>query len=194
MVKKRLSDLLQEEAQKSSPLASDPAIEVKATSVSSTSEEETEKNVNLDNKEVDSSLQEESMPDVEQTNSRRTQPTKAELEATIKELKETLEQARENETSLGQQIVDLQSALSEQIELTERLKKELYEAKQAAIHLAEANTKLTEEIKALTSEKPNPNPNPKPVIAKKSYRTVANIPVRPSDEQIQTPNQMWLLD
>jgi chromosome segregation ATPase len=191
MVKKRLSDLLQEEAHKSSPSDSESAIEVTATPVSSTSEEETEKNVNLEIEEAGSkSVQEESMPDDESTSARRTYATKAELEVTVKELREALEQANQTEASLQQKIADLQSTLAEHTELIDRLKKELQEAKQAAVHLAEANAKLMEEHKTATPERSNP----KPVVAKNPYLPAPNLPVRPSDEQIQTPNQMWLLD
>lgn len=185
MAKKRLSDLLQEEAQKFSPPEGEPTIDVVAISDDSPSTSSD----NDTGEEEDSAQLEEPLQAAETITSRRTTPTKAELEATVKELKEALEKAQQKETSLvkewketfekthqkeaslakelkealdkaqqkevsfQQQIIDLQSALSEQKELAAKLKSDLKDAKQAAVHLADANSKLTETISTLEAKK-----------------------------------------
>ncbi|MCG6134329.1 MAG: hypothetical protein MET45_06655 [Nostoc sp. LLA-1] len=138
MVKKRLSDLIQEEAQKLTPNENDSVIEV-------TAEEVTEQETPA------AAASPTQTP--EPTAAKRTIPTKADLEIIIKELKETLEKKQDKEKSLQQQIADLQSSVSEQKASTEKLTKELQEAKKAAIHLAEANSQLIEENNSLKQEK-----------------------------------------
>lgn len=138
MVKKRLSDLIQEEAQKLTPNENESVIEVTAQEVT----------------EQDTSAAAASPTQTpEPTAAKRTIPTKADLEIIIKELKETLEKKQDKEKSLQQQIADLQSSVSEQKASTEKLTKELQEAKKAAIHLAEANSQLIEENNSLKQEK-----------------------------------------
>ena len=113
---------------------------------------------------------------------RRSTLTKAQLEATVAELRAALEKAKQNsdqaeafadlkdsleeshkkESYLQQQIVDLQSELQQQkeslqkiqkdIEKSEKLKIELEQAKKAAIQLAAANEKLTQEVDTLKKE------------------------------------------
>ena len=102
-----------------------------------------------------------------------------------------MEQLHQHEASLDQQIVDLQSALSEQKELVERLKKELYEAKQAAVYLAETNSKLTEEIH--TSKKETKKTQ-QIVTYRKSYQEPEYLPQTQPGESEDTSAQMWLLD
>lgn len=138
MVKKRLSDLIQEEAQKLTPNENESVIEV-------TAEEVTEQETPA------AAASPTQTP--EPTAAKRTIPTKADLEIIIKELKETLEKKQDKEKSLQQQIADLQSSVSEQKASTEKLTKELQEAKKAAIHLAEANSQLIEENNSLKQEK-----------------------------------------
>jgi hypothetical protein len=138
MVKKRLSDLIQEEAQKLTPNENESVIEV-------TAQEVTEQDTS------DAAASPTQTP--EPTAAKRTIPTKADLEIIIKELKETLEKKQDKEKYLQQQIADLQSSVSEQKASTEKLTKELQEAKKAAIHLAEANSQLIEENNSLKQEK-----------------------------------------
>lgn len=110
---------------------------------------------------------------------KRSNLTKAELEAMVKELraaleeaqnqenkfanlKDSLEEAHQNEDSLKQEIADLKSNLQKQEQFIEKLQNELEgikplkaefeEAKKAAVHLAATNEKLTEEVKALKKE------------------------------------------
>jgi chromosome segregation ATPase len=83
--------------------------------------------------------------------------TKADLETTVMELKTKLDQATKRENSLQEQITALQSGLSEQKTHVEKLeqanlKVELEEAKKTALKLAEANSKLTDEVKTLKKE------------------------------------------
>jgi chromosome segregation ATPase len=209
MVKKRVSvsDLLQEEAQKFTPPEGESVIEVTAQAV-------TEENV------AAAAVEEEAAEQtLEQgTTAKRTTPTKADLEATIQELKESLEQSQHKETTLQKQVVDLQSSVSEQKTLAKRLTKELDEAKKAALHLAESNSKLIEEINSLKQEKENitesnsklteeitsltkPKETYKPVKHsyhqdnyRKSYRTSEHLATTQPDESEDTSSQMWLLD
>lgn len=102
-----------------------------------------------------------------------------------------MEQSHQNEASLNQQIVDLQSALSEQKELVERLKKELYEAKQAAVYLAETNSKLTEEISTLRQETKKTQ---QIVTYRKTYQEPEYLPQTQPGESEDASAQMWLLD
>ncbi len=191
MVKKRLSDLLQEETQKSSPPEGETTMEVTTISVNSPVDKV---------EEVASNPAEEDLTlVVEETTAKPTEPTKAELKVTVKELTQTVEQVNQNEASLDLQIVDLQSALSEQKELAIRLKKELKEAKDAAIYLAEANSKLPEQINILLPEK-NVNtlkqePKKLPQTSyKKSYRKLENLPKTQPQGSVNASNEMWLLD
>ncbi|MEH2401978.1 MAG: hypothetical protein V7K18_13935 [Nostoc sp.] len=142
MVKKQsLSDLLQEEAQKFTPPEGESAIEVTAEKIA-------EEQASFD--------EESSAQTAESTSIKRTSPTKADLEATVKELTSNLEKSHENEASLGEEIADLQSKLSKQKTLASEHKllvqhvaKELDETKKTALQLAEANSHLIEEINAL---------------------------------------------
>lgn len=116
---------------------------------------------------------------------RRSPLTKAQLEATVNELRAALEEAKNKaekaeknedfaelkdsleeyqikEGYLKQQIVDLQADLQHQkealhkmqkdLEKSENLKIELEQAKKAAIQLAKANEKLTQEVNTLKKE------------------------------------------
>ncbi len=219
MVKKRLTDLIQEEAQKFTPSEGEDAIEI-------ASEVVVEENA--------AATEETSAQETEPTSTKRTNPTKADLEATVKELTETLEKNHKKEAELQQQIIDLQSNLSEQKTLAERLTKELYEAKKTALQLAEANSKLIEEKSAakpaekaksqLIEEKSAAKPAEKaksqlieqtsairpvkeynPLNYKKSHRSSEKLAQYQPDNQHQpdnqpnesaddSNNQMWLLD
>jgi len=139
--KQSLSDLLQQEAQKFTSAEDESAIEVSA-------EEIVQEQTTTD--------EESSPPTPEPTTTRRANPTKADLEATVKELTNNLETSHEKQAALEQEIVDLKSKLSqqkilvsEQKTLAEHLTQELDETKKTALQLAEANSKLIEEINAL---------------------------------------------
>ncbi|BAZ00560.1 hypothetical protein NIES37_45550 [Tolypothrix tenuis PCC 7101] len=199
MVKKRLSDLLQEEAQKFTPSEGETAIEVNAEAVSEVEETPTQ------------------TPE-SSTTARRSTPTKADLENTIKELKESLEKSHATETNLQKQVTDLGSAVAEQKALATKLTKELEEAKQAALHLAESNSKLIEEINSLKAEQEKfveansqlvaqsnalkqQQETYKPVkqthgqdYYRKSHRSSERLAIAQPDEPEDSSSQMWLLD
>ncbi len=204
MVKKQsISDLIQEEAQKLTSTEDESAIEVKAEKVVEEDE---------DTSAADTSQTPES------TSTRRTNPTKADLEVIIKELKETLEQSQKKEKTFQKKIADLQATLSEQQKSAERMTKELNETKKTALQLAEANSKLIEEQKAVKTateneslvkpqeqqsaiqvkEKYNPLGYRKSHIApdnyRKSYVAPERLPPQPADANDDFDNNTWLYD
>jgi chromosome segregation ATPase len=140
MVRKRVSvsELIQEEAQKFIPPEGESAIEVTAEAI-------VEENVLVAGEPPTQTPQ--------STTVKQTDTAKADLEATIKDFQETLKQANHNSAAFQQEVVGLQSSISEQKALTERLTKDLHEAKKTALQLAEANSQLVEEINSLKQEK-----------------------------------------
>ncbi|MBE9055158.1 hypothetical protein [Sphaerospermopsis sp. LEGE 08334] len=136
MPRKRLTELLQEEAQKFTPSPDETAIEVTAEKVLDT-EETAETEI--------STSEETTVKTPLETTAKRANPTKAELEITMKNLQESLEKSQNQETALKQEITELKTALSEQKALSEKLGKELYETKKTALKLAESNSQLIEE-------------------------------------------------
>ncbi|HBB32205.1 MAG TPA: hypothetical protein DDZ80_27640 [Cyanobacteria bacterium UBA8803] len=164
MAKKRLTDLLREEVAKSpEPLDEDMQETTTEPQVQQNAEAVEELTMNIQAK----------------PSTRSSTPTKAELEATVTELKAALAEAQNKETtlaelkeawaeankreaSLQEQITDLQADLQQQKQSVEQLQKELQEidqlkteldkAKKAAVQLAQANEKLTQEISTLKKE------------------------------------------
>ncbi|MEH2126936.1 hypothetical protein [Nostoc sp.] len=205
--KQSLSDLLQEEAQKFTPPEGESAIEVTAEKIV---EEQAESD-------------EESLGQPLELTSTKRSPTKADLEATVKELTNNLETSHKKEASLGQEITDLQSKLSkqktfvsEQKSLLEQLAKELDETKKTALQLAEANSLLIEEINSFKKEaeqkaeeksklvvketsaiKPVKD-HYNPLNYKKSHRSSETLaqaqPQNQPNEYPDSSNEMWLLD
>lgn len=153
--KQNLSDLIQEEAQKLTPnrATDEGAIEVPAVPVVEQTSETDEESVT-------------------ETSAKRHTPTKADLEATIKDLETALDKNQATEKALQKQIKNLQSNLSAEQASLERLTKELDEAKKTALHLAEANSKLIEENKALQQPKENKVQQPKASIVPQKKRTL----------------------
>lgn len=189
--KQNLSDLIQEEAQKLTPnrAKDEGAIEVPAVPVAeqtTATEEETE------------------------TSAKRNTSTKADLEAAIKDLQTTLEKNQATEKTLQKQIKELQSAISQQEASVERLTKELEETKKTALHLAEANSKLIEENKALQQPKTSivkqqPKESYKPVVDyrkshrspddyRKSHRSPDILPNMPEETKDDFAANTWLYD
>lgn len=143
------------------------------------------------------------------------------LQYSVEEVKKELEIARQNEKNLHKQIEELQSVLSDKEALVEKLTTELYAAKKDALQLAEANTKLTEEINAAqksatkqpanyrqpsvkrpAAKKPVPNQSAitqpkKDYSATFAYRKHYSRPTEPLRDK-QPPesdnSSMWLLD
>ncbi|MBD2530664.1 hypothetical protein H6G97_14210 [Nostoc flagelliforme FACHB-838] len=205
--KQSLSDLLQEEAQKFTPTEGEPAIEITAEKVVV--------------EEQPSSDEESSAQTSEPDSNKRTSPTKADLEATVKELTANLEESHKKEASLEQEIVDLQSKLSkqktlvsEQKSLAQQVAKELEETKKTALQLAEANSQLIEEVNALkqtaedkfklavavkeTSAIRPVKDHYNPLNYKKSHRSSETLaqaqPQNQPNEYPESSNEMWLLD
>ncbi|ALF51993.1 hypothetical protein ACX27_02605 [Nostoc piscinale CENA21] len=180
--KQNLSDLIQAEAQKLTPnrAVDENAIEVPAVEVvESTTAADAEVN--------------------EPTSAKRTTtPTKADLESTIKDLKTTLEKNQDTEKALQKQIKELQSVLSEQKASVERLTKELEEAKTTALQLAEANSKLIEENKALQQPKASIVPQKKDkyhqIDYRKSHRVPEKLPDMPAETKDDFAANTWLYD
>lgn len=164
MVKKRLTDLLREEVEKSPEPNGEKG---EATSHEQHLEQDTD------------SVEKPTMNTRSQSSARRSTQTKAELEATVTELRAALEEAQQQDTtltqledaledankkeaSLQQQIIALQADLQQQqksvdklqkqVETIDQLKTEFEQAKKAALQLAQANEKLTQEINALKKE------------------------------------------
>ncbi|MEA5550230.1 hypothetical protein VB713_04405 [Anabaena cylindrica UHCC 0172] len=187
MAKKNLSDLLQEEAQKFTPQVGDTAIEVTAQKVE---------------EENSSSLVEETTSN--STSPKRTTPTKADLEVTIKELTATLEKANRKEVSLKEQISDFKTDLSAQKALAERLTTELHETKKTALQLAESNSQLIAEINELKKVKePAKETFIEPIKEtsrslsinpKKSHRSSERLQEMPNQSNDNFADNTWLYD
>ncbi len=89
---------------------------------------------------------------------RRKNPTKADLEQMVSELKSTLEEAQDSECTLQEKVMELQALLQDKEELVmelkqnseqlEALKQELEEAQNTALQLSEANYQLVEELES----------------------------------------------
>jgi chromosome segregation ATPase len=164
MAKRSLTDLLREEVEKS------PDLEIENV------QETTDDELIEQNAEAVETLP---MNTRARPSARHSTPTKAELEATITELrasleeaqhkeetfaelKEALDEAHRKEGALQQQISDLQSDLQHQnrsvhklekeLEKLAQLKTELEQAKKAAFQLAEANEKLNQEVQTLKKQ------------------------------------------
>ena len=189
--RKRISDLLRQEAQKL------PENEDKTT-IDTTAKVVVE--------EEPPAVTESSTDKVEQNVEQDSSPTKAELEATIAELKAALVQTKEleiahqHEGSLQQQVIDLQAELGEQKSLVAKfrkdseqvksLKAELEQTKKEALKLAEANSKLIEENNALKKGKES--------ITIHTYKPIERKIGRNSPDESKKSddfaNKTWLLD
>ena len=111
-------------------------------------------------------------------------PTKAELETTVSELRESLNESRVRENSLHQKIADLQSDLQEQkillqkllteLESTNKIKDELEQAKKVILQLLDNSPKTTQE--ADTPKKENKGLMPQKLALKK----LPNQPIPPN--------------
>ena len=150
MTKKRLSDLLRAEVQKSPDLETEAGQEIP-------SDQPLESDTALPELEISPEITEEpsAMNTSEDLRNKRTGTTKADLEATVAELKEALYKAQSRENSLQQQIIDLQSSLQTQNKLVQDAQKELEQvnvlkaefeqAKELILKLSETNSKKPSE-------------------------------------------------
>ncbi len=137
MVRKRIGDLLREEAQQPVEREGAPVTD--------------ENNAQAQDKEVKEELQPVNIP---ATKSRRSTPVSAtESQTPVDELKALLQTAQQTESSLQKQITELKSQLQEQKKLVkelqtqssheQQLKTELEEAKKTILKLAEVSSKPT---------------------------------------------------
>ncbi|MBD2100816.1 hypothetical protein [Leptolyngbya sp. FACHB-261] len=78
----------------------------------------------------------------EQPRARRSNPTKADLEVMLAELKDELEEAHQKEAKLQAQVVELETGLQQHKDLLEQ-------ATQMIAQLSEANEAITQEVEAL---------------------------------------------
>jgi chromosome segregation ATPase len=206
MAKKRLTDLLREEVEKSPDINS-------ATERKTNDDEDIEQNAEAVEK---SPMNTPAKPNARRSVATKSTATKAELEATVAELKAALEEAQKKETSfadlkesleeshrkekaLQKQITELQAELHNQNESLQKLQKNLEkiadlktefdQAKKAAVQLAEANEKLTQEINALKKENES--------LTVEEHRMQEPMPGRPIQKENERPADFaktsWLL-
>ncbi|AFY87737.1 MULTISPECIES: hypothetical protein [Chroococcidiopsis] len=128
MVRKNLSDLLKEEAQKSAE-PQEITVEAKLVVEEPTSEETNSESA---------------------TNHRRTSPTKAELETTVKDIQAALEAAQTENQELRSQLQDQKTL----VEKVEKLQAELDQAKETILKLTETNTKSSSKTTSKSNSKP----------------------------------------
>jgi chromosome segregation ATPase len=152
MTKRRLADVLREEAQKPSNSEGNDMAETnsKQPLELGTAPSKTE------------SAQETPQPSGSGANStasraRRTGPTKAELEATVTELKEALQAAHQTETSLQEQVASLEAVLSDQKELVQGLQAELKQVGQVKGELQQAKEMILQLSKTNAVAPPAPH-------------------------------------
>ncbi|MGB3205144.1 MAG: hypothetical protein WBB28_09165 [Crinalium sp.] len=175
MVRKKLSDMIQQEVKKSPDANAESVIEVKAEKV------------------VEPKAEIEALPD-DQSHQEDT------LKATVADLQAALAQAKENEANLQQQISSLKSDLDQHKSLVDKvkqdldkansLKKELEETKQAALKLAEANSTLIAEMNAFKTGKEKPKAEMKALATvqekpKAEMKALATVKENPKPENTQ---------
>lgn len=176
MTNTRLTDLLQEEAQKFIPSPDEATIEVNYEKVTETDIPVTDKTPAITN-------------------------TVTDLQITIQELQINLEKSQNQEYSLQQEISQLQTALLTEKALTERLTKELYETKKTALQLAESNSKLIEEMNALKNKPVKESTQPTQEVSKslsispkKSYNLPGRMPQPTKPVNDDFKDKTWLYD
>ena len=190
MVKKRLSDLLREEAQKSGEAAPEQSENQQTEGTIAPAAEKANEPAKAapesEPPEAAQPVEPEASPE-EPSHQRKSSPTKVELEGLVAELKAALAASRQTtqqqEDALNQQITTLQASLQNQQSLIEQLqtevqqaqslKKELEEAKQMILQLSQANAK--------------PTPAAPAVSAPSSYQPLALSPMKPPSAQPAEP-------
>lgn len=151
MAKKRLVDLLREEAQKA-PEAENETVRRRQETVEQAPDLEIEavqENISAHELDTDATTSSPALT----SRSRRTGPTKAELEITVAELREVVQEAQRKEAYLQQRSEDLQSDLEEQKTLVAKLQTELDQAKKVILQLSDNNAKTTQEKAPKSSQK-----------------------------------------
>lgn len=163
MVRKRLGDLVREEAKESSSkdqADNSIALEVEAIEVPEGEEE-------LETEESGSA-----------SGGKRSNPTKADLETTVKELKAALQAAESDNNSWQEKNSALQSDLEKQKTVVDKLLIELDEAKQTILKLAQSNSPPAKQENNSPPAKQENNSQP-PKIETKSTKST-NLAVRRS--------------
>jgi chromosome segregation ATPase len=212
MAKRRITDLIPEEAQKITVSSDENVIEVTATPIEIVSPIE--------------AITEVKPPAPEKVLVEN--PINKDLEIQVKKLQDSLKSSQKAETNLRQEIADLEAKLLQQKQAADKFKKELGEAKKAAVHLADANSKLSDEIEVFKQEKvalatqekvalatqekvaiekaakvQSPQSQiqqrkqaeiDKSVAYRKSHRAVDRLPNYAPPEEPDDSMQMWLLD
>ena len=147
MVRKNLSDLLKEEAQKSAE-PQEITVEAKLVVEEPTSEETNSESATSESGNSEST-----------TNHRRTSPTKAELETTVKEIQAALEAAQTENKDLRSQLQDQKTL----VEKVEKLQVELDQAKETILKLTEPNSKPSAKTNSKPASKPASSALARPV-------------------------------
>ncbi len=134
---------------------------------------------------------------------RRKNPTKADLEQMILELKSTLEEAQDSECTLQEKVMELQTAvqdkdeliseLKQNLEQIQALKQQLEEAQNTALQLSQANTHLVEELDSsnIASTTLQPHPPQHTQLPQLVHRPQHALTQPGGDEDFA--NNTWLL-
>lgn len=197
MVRKRIADLLNEEGEKLT--AEQSAAEPDAT------------NNDESNIEENTEVVRPTRTSARTRNTSRSQASqsKPESEGVITELRAALKQAQENEKSLEQRIAELLLELDDEKALVRRLQKdvagfeavnvELEQAKSTIVQLAEANSKLIEQMNSLKQE-PAPLQKKELEHSQPKYKSARQTVVFPQQEQVDSEGESvdfardsWLL-
>lgn len=151
MVKKRLTDLLREEALNSSNGDTEAA-------------QDSQDNAQSGKAGAAKTTAEESPEDNATPRSKRSNPTKADLQATVTELRATLKATQGRESQLEKKVAQLQAELQTQQPMVEKLqadleqidqvKADLEQAKETILQLSELNARLSAQEKSTDSTPP----------------------------------------
>ncbi|HCF25865.1 MAG TPA: hypothetical protein DEV81_01280 [Cyanobacteria bacterium UBA11049] len=169
MVRKRIEDLVREEAQKSSQ-SEDGA---KAADTAQPLQPEV-----LEPEEADSGS----------ATARRASSTKAELETTVKELKAALQASEADNKSWQQKTATLQSDLQEQKTLVEKLQVELEQAKQVILKLTESSSVPTKTENKSSQATKTENKSSQVIKTENKSTKPAYLPVKRIPEYSVGPN------
>ncbi|MFB2837487.1 hypothetical protein [Floridanema evergladense] len=131
----------------------------------------------------------------------------------VEELRSHLIKSQQNEAKLEKEMTDLRSELDSQkkllkqqeqkLEKTNQMKKELDEAKQTSLQLANANSAIEEEVKQLRKQLEDLQPKPAPLPTKPAPLPVKQIrkegkhlhfPSQKTDNSDDFASNTWLLD
>ena len=132
-------------------------------------------------------------------------PNPIDFEAIIADLRANLEQSRQRESYFLQQISEMKTELSDQKKLVSKLQKdkeqshlksELEQAKKTALELAEANSKLIEEVKAFKKEKEKEKEKQeaKPIASSRIIQKIEKLPPEKPRKPADFAETTWLLD